>query len=319
MPTYVARELIYDGKTIAGDTTALIANAENGDARVRAESALSRGVALSGAGDDAHAREMLDQALRFDGFAEQLRALALKTRGSSFASEAYLRWPVGDERDRLLMSALADFQSWKALAPKSSGAASAVAETLAALGAYDEAQDAYTIIYNTWPDDRYWTLIRIGAIFRARGQTAMALDTVDEIVAQQGTQAGMAYHYHRGWTLSDLGRTDEAVDEYTTGIANQPDYAWAYFRRACALADLGSLNQALSDQKRGTVLYQISKQGVVNTPSQEFDDRRVAAISKALESALRLGRPQRIRNLCDGFWNYGTDARERSKLLPGSL
>lgn len=69
-----------------------------------------------------------------------------------------------------------------------------------------------------------------------------------------GTGPGMAVNYHRGWTLHEAGRYAEAVKAYTKGLPHQPDYAFAYYRRALAHEALGDRAKAKKDLTRAAKL-----------------------------------------------------------------
>jgi tetratricopeptide (TPR) repeat protein len=87
------------------------------------------------------------------------------------------------------------------------------------------------------------------ANYRVRGDYQLALRELDKLAPRNGETQGMMYHYHRAWALARLGRHDDVVRELTAGFATQPDYSWAFQKRACAHGQLGQLDQAIADQQ----------------------------------------------------------------------
>ncbi len=57
----------------------------------------------------------------------------------------------------------------------------------------------------------------------------------------------MMTQYHLGWSLSALGRYDEAVQAFTRGISDQPDYPFVYWRRGLAYEALHQSENARAD------------------------------------------------------------------------
>ena len=68
--------------------------------------------------------------------------------------------------------------------------------------------------------------------------------------AEGGSRPSMMTQYHKGWTLSELGRHKEAVEAFTEGIPAQPDYAYVYWRRGLAHDALGNKELAARDFER---------------------------------------------------------------------
>src|SRR5215831_13267831 len=109
----------------------------------------------------------------------------------------------------------------------------------------------------------------------------------------------MAYHYHRGWTLIELGRFAEASDEFSEGLRNQPDYAWAFLKRSCAESLLGRADAALTDQQAALALLVRSADD--SKPSQ-YDLRRATQVESELRLAAEHKRTIDAKALCGGYW-----------------
>lgn len=314
-PTYVVAGIEYDGKTMAGEgreTSARIA-----DVSTPAELQLARGIALRYAGgsyDDTHA--MLDLALADASLSSFPRSVGLMVRGEMASQRAVADTTPGPARDQLLVAALADFSGWGTLRPNNQTAALAVARTQAQLGAYDEALNGLRGALEKWPNDTTWTYIVIGMIERTRGDNAKALAALDELVAHNGPQDGMVYHYHRGWTFTALGRNEDAIAELTAGLATQPEFPGAYIQRACALARMGRLSDALADEEKAV---ETLRAWGAEAPVQEitFNVQQAAIAIARLRRAMDRDEHEKSDAPCNSVWDEGfTHLRERSPLLP---
>ncbi len=97
--------------------------------------------------------------------------------------------------------------------------------------------------------------MQMEAIYLTEGEYDKALGALDDLAKDAGRPpSGMAYHYHRGWVLSALGRYDEAIAEFSAGLKSQPDYSWALTKRACAYGQTGKLAEAVADQEEAVRL-----------------------------------------------------------------
>ena len=316
-PTYVVRTLVFGDKSFKADeTTAPRTDVDRLEPWEQTEFALGRGVAYAGSGNSEKARPLLDQALREPDLVAPLKVLALKARSGLIEDDGMSRWPAGDERDRALIAALDDARAWQQIASGDVDAARAVAWELSLLGAYDEALAVYNDMMKQWPNENYLTLRRIAALHRDNGNPALALDDLAKLAAIEGQADSMPYRYHRAWTLSEMGRWDEAISELTVGLTFQPDYDGAFWRRACAYAAPGRLQEALDDFKTAMKIRNDYMQGFASTPGTQFDEKRYAEVQQALTDALRKGGHRKITGLCKGYWNWGDEPRQRSKLLP---
>ncbi len=283
-----------------------------------AERALAKGVgqALAGQGDEAQASLGEALAWRLDN---PLKGLALKTRGALVQEQVEGQFVGPDaDSDRLLMQSFGDLRQAEQLAPNDTAAAYALGEVLIDLGAYDEALGHYRAIAERWPDEAFWTSIRIASIYRLRGQLQQSLKQLDQL-ARAATPSGMAYHYHRGWTLVAMGRNEEAVAEFTAGLRSQPDYEGAFDMRACALARLGRLHEALDDDRTAERLYRKLPTSGEEARVRAFELRRLARIQAQLSAAIAAGKPATSQVSCGGWWPWRMVRRERSPVLSASL
>jgi tetratricopeptide (TPR) repeat protein len=275
--------------------------------------AFVRGVAAFEAGYFAEAVRYVNSALA-GTLPPHLRAAAFKVRGKSLVNQVYSEergpTPEGDAR---LVAALEDLLQWARSEPNAQQARYEVAGVLRDLGAYDEAITVFKSVRMDWPNERYWPAIRIGATEREQGHYQEALKSLDDLAARAGPQTGMAFHYHRAWTLLDLNRPSEAVTELTSGLENQPAYAWAYIRRSCAFALLGQMSRALEDQRTALSLLVA---GPVVTPAERFDMERAHMVERRLAQDVGSASSAPDKEVCGGYWRDTDQPRTRSSLLP---
>lgn len=64
---------------------------------------------------------------------------------------------------------------------------------------------------------------------------------------QQGAHTSMMTQYNLGWSLYELGRFEEAVEAFSTGMRLQPDYPFAYLRRGLVFYNQGKSISAKED------------------------------------------------------------------------
>ncbi|MBL6854097.1 MAG: tetratricopeptide repeat protein [Alphaproteobacteria bacterium] len=316
-PIYRLHDVTYDGKKIEIET-ALPPRDSNTVLLPRDEAAesVARGIALSGDPDAAEARNALTVAANSEALEPALRALALKSRIEVNVNDGLQNWGPGSDRDKLFVAALADARSWQAMAPDDKEAATAIASGLASLGADDEAIAAYRDIMRRWPDDIFWEEVRIASIYRREGDTANALGTLDDLIHRAGPQEGMAYHYHRGWILLKASRYQDAIDEFTAGLKDQPDYSGAFMQRACALGAVGRIDEALADWKQMIASRAQWGDDLRPSPGLKYDIAYQDDVQKKLQAAQTTAPHAPNLAACSGGWDWGDGPRSRSPLLP---
>lgn len=313
IPRYVVRSIEYDGKTIQG-----MKGARRMHRAVAAtEAALAHGVALYMGNRYDQAVPELDRALSDERLRPPLKALAFKTRGYALSENIWAtRMDLTEDDDRRLIRALGDFRAWATIEPDSMDAQSSIASTLRDLGAYDEALGIFRENQRRWPEQGIRGATRVGATYRILGDYEKALAVLDDLVTREGPQEGMMFHYHRGWTLNLLGRYEEAIGAFTEGLNTQPDYSYAFVRRACSYAMLGRLEEALADHRRADAEHEIVWRDSPPTPATLHDRRWSEGVAAALEAAIASGSKDPLPAPCEGAWHYGETKRDRSRLLP---
>ena len=277
------------------------------------DGALARGLALARP-QPAQARLLLGRALSDQGLTARLRAAALEARGGAAEAIAASLPFAGEAFDQAIVDGLADDRAWVAIAPDDVEAHYSVARLLADLGGYAEADMVYRAIGRRWPDQAFNVAVRTGALYRRQSRYAEALRALDDFAAREGPQDGMKFHYHRAWTLTLLNRPQEAIDELGRGLVSQPDYAYAYFMRACAYGRTGRIGEALADQERGLELIA----GAADEFGPYFRDQ-IAIAGSTADALRRLAathRPMPTAVACDRLWARDITPRPRSSALP---
>ena len=84
---------------------------------------------------------------------------------------------------------------------------------------------------------------------RMAGRALESLAPLREAAVLDAREGGtsMMTQYNLGWSLHEVGRFEEAVAAYSKGLASQPDYPFAYFRRGLAYDRLGRVTEARED------------------------------------------------------------------------
>ncbi len=308
---FVPSEVIFDGRTTDGAT-----GSEPATASPPASTAVARAIGLSYSGDANATQAAFAAALSEPDLPVKPRILALKTLGNLDLDEGLTEHPPGADRDRFLATALAEAKRWSGLDPTDPQAIYLHAAASKGLGDYTTALGDYASIASKWPDEIFWSTIRVGAIYRTLGDYDRALSTLEPLAAT-APPASMPYHYHRGWTLSLMGRQSEAAAEFAQGLEWQPDYAWAFIRRACALATEGRLAEAEADQNRATELMAKDIAGLPPSQFLKSDRERAVAIALQLRNEIRTNPTAKLQGLCLGYWDEGDERRSLSPLLTG--
>ena len=275
-----------------------------------ADSALALAYAFSNLGEHAQARKLLQRAEPADEPA--FRKLLLRIRAD--AAILSVDEPWSESADRAHLAALNDYRELATIQPDDVELQFSIADALEELGDYDEARIVLDRIPRRWTDEKFRTAVRIGALYRRQGENERALEQLDDFVAKNPDPRfrGMKFHYHRGWTLTRMKRFDEAVAEFDKGLQRQPDYPYAYFRRACAQASRGRIADALTDVERGRKLL---AEAPAKLDPIEFDIRRADAVILELKRARETADYKPMPGICEGYWGRSDEARSKSPLL----
>lgn len=285
--------------------------------------ALAVGLGLKLSEDWAGARARLQEALADKTLSRPLRSLALEALGDVAQSQAYECFGPSLDCDRLLIEALDAYEEDQKEGANSWDAARQIAHIYAELGDFDLAQQEFKAMAAKWPESALRAATGESAVYRALGENDKALDVLDryarehaqdQYAREHGGDQGMAYHYHRGWTLYDLGRDREAVADFTAGLKSQPDYPYVFVRRACSLARLGRASDALADARKAAELLAAVPEPRPSA-SLESEQRWTASLVDLLSKAAASGRTARL-DACVGEPTRGVPVRRaRSPLL----
>lgn len=244
------------------------------------------------------------------------RRIFLKVRAAAADNIALLEEPASLKSDRALAAALADYRALAELEPDNVEYQFAIAGALQELGGYAEASAAYDLLLKRWPDEDFRVAVRRGALHRGQGDYEKALDALNQLAARTSQYDGMKFRYHRAWTLSLLGRHDEAIADLTEGLRTQPDYSSAYVRRACAFAAIGRLRESLADANEAARLY-AAQPGAAKVHHEDI--AQIEALRVRLEAGLANGSNKPVDGGCaDSRWQASERPRPRSPLLPAA-
>ncbi len=92
------------------------------------------------------------------------------------------------------------------------------------------------------PSDQAYLLWREGTLFHMLGQYRGAMERFQKSIEIHPTAEG---HTYLGWSLSGLGRLDEAIVECKKAIPLDPDYGNPYNDIGVYLIDLGRPDEAI--------------------------------------------------------------------------
>ena len=95
----------------------------------------------------------------------------------------------------------------------------------------------------------YQELINYALYLRAAGRASDSLIPLRsaEAIDKSKGWTSMVTQYHLGWTFQELKRHEDAVAAFSRGIPNQPEFAYAYYRRGLSLEALGKKKLARAD------------------------------------------------------------------------
>jgi tetratricopeptide (TPR) repeat protein len=280
--------------------------------------ALIRGAAFLKAHRLNDAIRQLDAALSGDALGRRHTFLALDLRANALEGLAYPSGStVNDADDALVMRAIQDWRRAAGLDADSFRQFMDEANATVMLGAYPEALAMFEEALRRWPGEYFYIATRKGAVHRLLGEHDSALAALDDLVAQHGPQGGMMYHYHRGWTLNELQRYEEAEQEFTAGLESQPDYPYAFAARACARAQLGKTEDAVEDQWRAVELQQQMAAALPGDGAASRAQARLALTLDALERSHGRNPGQATDIACAGLHDFDPRGsyRPRSRLF----
>jgi tetratricopeptide (TPR) repeat protein len=97
-----------------------------------------------------------------------------------------------------------------------------------------------------------WALLDNVKSKREAGNIDLAFKEIAEIsncLASINVQKGMRYYYHLGWLYYEDGEFEKAIEAYNMGLQDQPDYAFAFWKRGQAHEALGNIEKSIEDYK----------------------------------------------------------------------
>ncbi|HEX6742026.1 MAG TPA: tetratricopeptide repeat protein [Sphingomicrobium sp.] len=267
------------------------------------------------AGSPRPAVETLSAALADPKLSPELKLFALRSRTAAYRSIADREKPGSEAADLALVRTLSDVREIARLNPDSAGPQASIAYLLQELGDYDGARRTFEQILAKWPERKINPTIDLAAILRNQGDNQAALDLINSLVADHSpADLGMRFYYHRGWTLLELRRFDEAIADFSEGLRSQPDYPGAFMLRACAYASVGNLPFALSDvETAGRLLRRLPQEA--DNGLVAADVRRADEIAAQLRTQIPVDGSKPFPAACEGYADWPIRPRLKSRLL----
>jgi tetratricopeptide (TPR) repeat protein len=242
--------------------------------------------------------------------------IALMARAQSYEDISDNELPESKEADRASVAAMADYRRLSELEPNTPYFQYKIGLMLQDLGDYGAARAVFNRVKELSPEDDFNNTLSLATLERESGNAAASLKLLDGLVERNGRQDDMRYNYHRGWTLNALERYDEAIAVLNAGIKDQPDYAYAYLRRACAFAAVARLGDAIHDLESAGRFLSAVPQAEADR-SVLADLARAEALTATLQAAIAAGELTPHPEVCHGYWGDDGHPRQRSSLLPG--
>lgn len=117
------------------------------------------------------------------------------------------------------------------------------------VAAISDLEEAFRLV----PPKTGWEIIELASIYYDAGRYGDAVALIQGGMRQEigmtgrGSGFGMPLYYHLGRNLVALNRNEEAIEALSAGIPSQPDFAYAYWYRSLAYANLHDDVRAKAD------------------------------------------------------------------------
>jgi len=266
-------------------------------------------------GDNDAAINELSAALASKTLEKPLEAIAVRARALAEEQAGYSDSAAGRDGDGSWLAALTDHQRLAELRPNDAEVRISEGLDYERLGDYDAAERIYRTAIDKWPDEKFPLKVRLASLARTRGEYQRSLDLLNSLPEEFPDDIAMKFYYHRGWTLTKLGRFDEAIYDFTEGLKTQPDYPSAYLRRGCAYAALGRLGFAVGDLENA-VGFMEDLPYAPNSRNMVLNLQLAKQLISRLKTAVAAGKNVAMPDVCDSLWRTVDDQpRKRSRLL----
>jgi tetratricopeptide (TPR) repeat protein len=127
-------------------------------------------------------------------------------------------------------------------------------------------------------------IVNYATMLRSAGRLEDSLKAIvergEKIDKAEGEGPSMMIHYHKGWTLQEMGRHPEAIKAFTAGIPQQKDYPFVYLRRAASYAAINNREWAKADMRKFSEYFTIDWRKYVS--AQELSEYRKQLIDYGL-------------------------------------
>ena len=271
---------------------------------------LAQAIVLAENGQSADAIPLFGAAIDSNELEPAWRLNALNFRANATFNRAFALPDWSIEQDRFFMSALSDWRQVETARP-SPKIRGSIANALSRLGAYDEARAMIETSDDPADPEGFQKAITTASIARLQGKPQEALEILNTMAGRINDDGGMKFHYHRGRTLMQLGRYDEAIADFTRGLQSQPDYSSAITLRGCAHAAVGEITAAREDFQ--TAQLKIADNALEGSASESAS--RVSKMIATVEGIEAANPTKPAPDVCVDYIGKLDSKRSRSPLL----
>lgn len=143
--------------------------------------------------------------------------------------------------------------------------------------------------------------------YRLAGNPSAALDDIRSAGSAYPDKRNASYYHQLGLNLHLLGRYDEAIEVWTSLVAEQPPDYWAYFRRGASYDKQGNRSKALEDLKKAAA----------NIDAQHWNDE-AKIIFAQYELQSPTGAPIDAQGLAGSYDLYSLTRYRQGRELPSA-
>ncbi len=257
------------------------------------------------------------QAINSNRLHEEFLGKSYFGRGQSKIDLAY----VTKAKDEVIFEALQDYNKAISIIPDNPFYYRERGAAYSYLGGYEEAFQDFEKIREYENGKPMWSLVRKGGLEKRLGNYEEAISNLKEVIDAWSPIPLMPPNYHLALTYLELEQYEDAIGAINEGEKAQTDYGSAYQIRACAEANLGHFDLALSDYEKAVAINKATiSETYVDYPSYQHNKKietEELAYLKSLAQNPSQADNELLKKMCfQNWWQlYFDNKRERSRLL----